>query len=85
MLRPAPVSAQDILLEDAEEAEEGPGEQQDEVENVRERDNRLPIADIKRLIELGGQMRHILEQDLSVNSEVRTSLIIQACSCCSCS
>lgn len=74
VLWPQALSVQDVLLEGAEEGDNSAGDP----EQMQETGQGLAIADIKCLVELGGQIRQILEKDLTNNSEMSMYHINQA-------
>ena len=78
MIRPAPVSAADIVEEDTTRNEDSPGEEEEGGGDDVQRTKGLCMNDIKKIIDLGGQLRHLLEQDSTINSDAKCSLITQA-------
>lgn len=79
MIRPAPLTAADILEEDNRaEEEDSAGEDEEGVGDRPVRDGKLTMSNIKELIDLGVRMRHLLEQDTTINSEARCSFVQKA-------
>uniref|UniRef100_UPI00358ECFDF tigger transposable element-derived protein 1-like n=1 Tax=Myxine glutinosa TaxID=7769 RepID=UPI00358ECFDF len=74
MIQPAAVTVDEIIEEDDVEQEEDSSGEDEEGVNVRREG--LSMADIKKMIDLGCQLRHLLEQDLTINSEARMMLKI---------
>ena len=77
MLQPNTLSAQDMLYEDAL-CDEASSEENEELPGVEKKG--LPISEIKKLLEYGLQIRHILEQDTLSNNEGKIAAITQALS-----
>jgi len=79
MLRPGPVTtADDIIEEDCLAQEDDRPKEEEEEEGGGVRREGLSMDEIKEIIDLGGRMRHLLEQDVTINSEARCSLIVKA-------
>ena len=76
MIRPAPVTADEIMEEDAEAHDEDSTGEDEEGEDVSR--GALPMTNIKKMIDLGAQLCHLLEQDPNINSEARCSFINKA-------
>ena len=77
MIRPVNVTPEELLQED-EEHEEEEDENEDGNAEHQGRVDGLPMRDVKLIIELGGQLCHLLEQDSLPNLEERTSFLKQA-------
>ena len=77
MIQPTPVTAAEIL-EEENLAEDDKSEEEDVGGGDAAGREGLSIGNIKELIDLGVRMRHILEQDVTVNSEVRCSFVMKA-------
>ncbi|KAK3880658.1 hypothetical protein Pcinc_014816 [Petrolisthes cinctipes] len=76
MLQPSASSAQarPFLYEDPINDKESAGEEED----CEQPGKGLSMTDIKRIVELGGQLRHLLEQNDFKNNEAHCVAISQA-------
>ena len=82
IMQPPPVTAVDILEEEnvAEEDRNDSGEENvggDAGSGDAGRRGGLSIANIKEIIDLGVRLRHLIEQDVSANSEAKSSAIMK--------
>ena len=77
MIRPAPPTAAE-LIEEEELAKEEDREEDEEAEEGPECQAGLPMSKVKEVIDLGIKLRHLLEQDSTINSEARCSFLTKA-------